>query len=167
MPRAPIKLPEIAVLDRIMAYDAEQGILTWKEGRRRGLPAESMHRTGYLMVRIDGRAYLVHRIAWKLWFREEPPEEIDHINRIKTDNIINNLRAASRSVQMHNRYRDSGREFSYPKGVEFHSTVGRFRARITVNGIRHRLGWFDNPEAAHEAYVQAARHLVGSIVRTD
>ena len=52
---------------------------------------ENMDKHGYLRTKIKGKSFKVHRIIWKMIYNEEP-KIIDHINRIKNDNRIVNLR---------------------------------------------------------------------------
>lgn len=51
---------------------------------------------GYLILKIKGKQFKAHRVAWFLNYGYFPKEEIDHINRDRTDNRIENLRVCSR-----------------------------------------------------------------------
>ena len=63
----------------------------------------SLDKDGYIILKIKGRQYKAHRIAWSLATKEDPICEIDHINRIKTDNRIENLRLSDRKTQNTNK----------------------------------------------------------------
>ena len=56
----------------------------------------SLDKDGYLIIKIKGRQYKAHRLAWFLFYGEFPNMEIDHINRDRKDNRITNLRVSSR-----------------------------------------------------------------------
>lgn len=63
----------------------------------------SLDKYGYLIIKVKGKQFKAHRIAWLLNYGEFPRGEIDHINRIKTDNRIENLRLSNRIEQILNR----------------------------------------------------------------
>lgn len=62
----------------------------------------SYDKDGYLILKIKGKQFKAHRIAWLLNYGEFPKGEIDHINRCRADNRIENLRLADRKTQVHN-----------------------------------------------------------------
>ena len=69
-----------------------------------GLPITSKDNCGYLRVKLDGQCYKIHRIIWALTHGFDPGEmQVDHINRIKTDNSPQNLRLATHNQNMRNR----------------------------------------------------------------
>lgn len=116
------------------------------------------HQTGYAMrtARIDGKKHLLrmHRVVMNA-----PPHKcVDHINGNTLDNRKRNLRIASRSQNQHNRGRNKNNTSGF-KGVSRYR--GRWRARITVNWKEIRLGIFDTPEEAFDAYVAAAKEYHG------
>ena len=90
------------------SYDEKTGWLIWKNchykkknGKRAGNLDKS---TGYRRIKINKKIYQEHRIIW-LWYEGYLPEkgiEIDHINRIKNDNRISNLRLVRRSCNAKN-----------------------------------------------------------------
>ncbi len=57
---------------------------------------------GYLNVKIDGYPYRLHRIIWLWYYGSFPEHDIDHINRDRADNRIDNLREVSRPCNVHN-----------------------------------------------------------------
>lgn len=62
----------------------------------------SFDKDGYLIIKIKGKQYKSHRLAWFLYHGEWPKDEIDHINRIRIDNRIVNLRNATRTINNNN-----------------------------------------------------------------
>lgn len=93
-------------------------------------------------------------------------EEVDHINGNTLDNRRGNLRLANRFQNAKNRRRDRDSSSGY-KGVRFHKASQKWDARITSDGRQIFLGVFDTPEAAHEAYCEAARMYHGEFARTE
>ena len=78
-------------------YNPETGVFRWKrDGRgcfkRAGAEAGGARPDGYKSISVLGRQWLCHRLAWVMTHGEEPPRVIDHINRDKSDNSIENLR---------------------------------------------------------------------------
>lgn len=98
------------------------------------------------------RLILAHRLAWFLHYGVWPAGSIDHINGIRHDNRLVNLRdvtAAENSMNRRGEVNASG----YPGVTKCHK---RWGARIVVNGKRLWLGQHDTPEQAHATYRQAA-----------
>jgi len=93
----PLPLPPLEVLQEKFEYNPETGELLHnkkspnvKVGQVAGYPTQR----GWLRVKVGNTHYRVHRIAWKMFYGEDPPagRDLDHINRDRTDNRINNLR---------------------------------------------------------------------------
>lgn len=80
-------------------YDPATGLFRWIERPNQkiivGSIAGHVGRKGYIYVTIDKRKYAAHRLAWLYVNGEWPKEQIDHINRVKDDNRISNLRDVS------------------------------------------------------------------------
>lgn len=136
-------------------YDEENGWLIRKKDERGRVvnrpcgvkPA----RNGYGQVNIDGKVYLTHRVVW-LWHKGEWPEhEIDHIDQNKMNNRIENLRAATRSENQHNRSTNSNNSSGYP-GVSFDKNTNKHKAYININSKQIYLGIFNTAEEAYLEY---------------
>lgn len=63
----------------------------------------SLDKDGYLIIKVKQRQFKAHRIAWLLHYGEFPSCELDHINRNRLDNRIENLRESTRKQQIKNR----------------------------------------------------------------
>ncbi|SAL59327.1 HNH endonuclease [Caballeronia peredens] len=150
-------------LRKMLSYDPETGELRWIDPKhiRRGQPAGWMRKhTGYRVVVIKQVRYLEHRICWALHSGEWPEVTIDHINHIKSDNRIANLRVATVAQNNRNRPRQANNSIGF-KGVTQHRGSKRFHAKIQANNVKYSLGYFDSPEEAHAAYAAAAAKLHG------
>jgi hypothetical protein len=111
---------------------------------------------GYISVLINGKRYKAHRLIWMWHHGEFPEKNIDHINRNRADNRIENLRECSPSENAQNRKVPVSNTSGY-MGVTF--LHGKWVSRIMIDGVRHNLGWFDSKEEAHQAYVEAKKKL--------
>lgn len=106
------------------------------------------HSDGYLVVKFDGSQIRAHRLAWFLSHGDEPLLDIDHINGVRDDNRLCNLRLATQSQNGFNS-RKIAKSKTGIKGVALHG--GGFRARCSVNGAQVHIGTFRTIEAAAEA----------------
>ena len=147
-----------ARLKDLLHYNPDTGIFIWiaslKNGVRIGSVAGTLD-SGYIRIKIQGRLYLAHRLAWLYTYREWPKDQIDHINMFKNDNRISNLREATRSENFANR-RTYANSVSGLKGASWKKSRGKWQADITINGKSKYLGLFTTKQEAHAAYCKAA-----------
>lgn len=150
--------------DDAFSYNPDTGIVSWKVKRqgpaKLNCQAGSLSNYGYYKIKFNGRMYLAHHIAWYLHYGEFPSSDLDHINRVRTDNRISNLRLATRSLNSQNRGIPSSNKTGFA-GVVKHKT-GKFQAQIKANGKYKYLGLFITAEAANEAYQIAKAELHGA-----
>lgn len=151
------------LLKTVLRYDRDTGQFIWlvETGTARiGQVAGSVSRKGYLQIGFANRSYAAHRLAWLYEFGSAPSLVIDHINGDKRDNRIANLRNVSQRANIENQRKPSGKnKTSGLLGVWKTSGTRKFVSRITANGKRHHLGYFDTAQEGHEAYVSAKRRL--------
>lgn len=146
---------------RALRYEPISGRLYWRESncrRKAGEVAGNVGPRGYVTVGIGGRLVLAHRLIW-LMVHGEMPVEMDHLNGDRADNRIVNIRPATHTMNMENRRTASSNNRSGLLGVSWGARQRRWYARITTGGKIRHLGYFDSPEAAHEAYVKAKHKL--------
>lgn len=141
-----------------LKYDPITGDIVWiKKASKKNIlnvPITATTKTGYIQIMFKGINYRGHRIAWFLHTGEQPPKYLDHRNNIRTANAFINLRGATSSQNSCNRVKSSCNTSGY-KGVNFHKTIGKYRATIGIDNTSKHLGWFDTPELASEAYQEA------------
>ena len=153
----------------LLSYDPSTGNFTWKprpvriefirtdlanNTRLAGRVAGTTHCRGYRHIKIDGREYKAHRLAWLYIYDRWPRNEIDHINGDPGDNRIRNLREATRWQNMANR---QGARTDSLLGVRGVTRVkSRFEARLRVHGKHVQVGTFATVAEA-EAAVKAKR----------
>lgn len=143
-----------------LRYDPDTGHLIWQPGRKRpGQVAGTDKGSGYIMIRVEGRALLAHRLAWLLSTGTWPTGEIDHLNGVKTDNRIANLRDVPRQRNSENTRKARASGATGFLGVSWDNQKKKFQSGIVVNGKRKNLGRFSTAEEAHAAYVAAKRQM--------
>jgi hypothetical protein len=157
-------------LAEVLSYDSETGLFLWKKRHPEtrfnkgfnkkfaGKEAGSTRRNGYKVIQYGGFEFSMGRLAWLFHHNAWSEKEIDHINLIKTDNRIANLRESSRSENASNRRKQSNNTSGF-KGIWKRKNKESWMAGINVNGKRIRLGEFKTPELAHEAYLTASKKL--------
>ena len=107
--------------------------------------------TGYLETQVNYRKYKNHRLIWIYHYGNIPNNlQIDHIDRYRLNNKIENLRLATHQENQFNRTAN---------GYYFCKLTNRFRPQIRLNGINKRLGGFNTQEEARDAYLKAKEEL--------
>jgi hypothetical protein len=81
---------------------------TYRRVRKAGDLCTKRNHLGYIMVSHKNRRYMGHRIAWKIYYGEEPPHIIDHINQVVDDNRIENLRGVDQRTNAVNSKKTAG-----------------------------------------------------------
>lgn len=155
---------------QVLSYDPETGILVRKSSRQRpdcvGYPIGYKMKIGYLAASIEGKIYYLHRLAWFLHYGEWPSGEVDHINGIKDDNRIANLRIATRSLNGANRPKQKNNT-SRCKGVYWHKKAQKWMVSIQVDGKQIYRGLFEDWELARIEATQAAIEHFGEFAHVD
>lgn len=149
-------------VQELLDYDADTGVLTWRTDRphvRAGSVAGCINSYGYVQIMVDGRCYRAHRLAWLLSYGEWPEAQVDHINGIRSDNRLCNLRAATAFENMQNVAVPNRGSASSLRGVTLHSNGKSWEARIQAHGKKTRLGTFATKEEAQAAYLRAKSSL--------
>ncbi len=143
----PITMTHKLLLANI-SYDPMTGIFTRISNGQKKATKGSKHGDGYLCISVFGKDYRAHRLAWFYVHGEFPVNQIDHINGIRSDNRLSNLREATPSENSMNRHS--------PKGVVRQNK--KWGAKIKSKpGCQTWLGTFDTYELAREAYLTAKR----------
>jgi hypothetical protein len=131
-------------------FEYEDGNLIWKESRgcvKAGTVAGTLHAKGYTQIRINGKIYRAHRLIW-LYHKGsvDVALQIDHINRKRSDNRIDNLRLTSQNENQWNR--DA-------KGYAWHKASNKYQAYIQYYGKLKYLGRYETEREARSVYLKA------------
>lgn len=150
--------PTQARLKELFDYDPDTGLVTRRTTvNNKAKIGERLARKttgGYIQVSVDRRLYALHRLIWMWVYGEYPQDHIDHINRVRDDNRLSNLRVVTHAENMLNKAVYSSNWTGTP-GVTWYSRGSKWVARISAKGRRMHLGYFPSMEAAKEAYLKA------------
>ena len=114
----------------------------------------SQRKDGYVDICVDRKIYLAHRLVF-MFFNGYFPKEVDHINNVRNDNRIENLREVTHLQNQWNHSKRTNNKSGF-KGVDLCKRTGKWRAQIRQDAKKKHLGLFTTPEEAHEAYCKAA-----------
>lgn len=156
-------------LKELLSYDESTGLFTRLVARRgpnghKGAIAGCNNGQGYIRMYVDGEAEKAHRLVWLYVHGELPPHEIDHINGIRSDNRLMNLRSVERVKNAKNRptYKTNAAGI---KGVSFNKRANKWVAQIQCDGKKIGLGYFLSKEEAAVVYEAAAKKYFGEFMR--
>lgn len=147
----------LARLKELLHYDRFTGIWTWLVDRgpvRAGDIAGTENEEGYIQIRIDRKLYMAHVLAWFYSFEVWPAGEVDHEDRIKSHNWLNNLRPANHIQNLGNspkrKHNTSGFKGVYRDGNKWRAEIAHIK-----------LGRFNTVEEAGAAYDEASKSRYG------
>ena len=173
-PRLPQPLPSVEYLRECFSYSPETGVLTWRErprehfkndgawrycnNRLAGSSAGSITPKGYISIHVAGCRYLAHRLVWALYYGKEPKAQIDHVDQVKSNNALCNLREATNTENQKNTSLRKNSS-SGTTGVTWYRSTRKWLAKISSNGKRIHLGYFNDKKDAEAARLAAAERL--------
>lgn len=145
----------------MLSYNPDTGCF---RSMARNRKVGSTDKDGYLVIMISKKTYKAHRLAWLYVNGSWPTAQIDHINGVKNDNRISNLREATNAQNAVNtgviKTNTSGL-----KGVSYSAKRRKYRAQIMRSGRNQTVGFFDSAHEAHAAYAKAATEYFGEFAR--
>lgn len=148
-------------LKELMSYDNETGNLVWRKNRSRLAKAtqNAGHQKpdGYIQIHVLGHIYQAHVLVWFYFYGYWPHKMIDHINGVRNDNRIENLREASNAQNQQNRKSTSAKNKSGVTGVSWKSELGKWVSQIQANGKKLHLGYFSDLSDAINARLEAEK----------
>lgn len=160
-------------LKELFSYDPETGLFTRLVTRSHNAKAGQVVSGcktpfGYRVIHVDGKVYMAHRLAWLYVYGDWPTEgmDIDHANRNREDNRLQNLRLATRSENLCNKV-FSEKNTSGVTGVSWYKAYGRWNAQIHIKCKRINLGYFDDIDSAADARRDAELKYFGQYRRAD
>lgn len=162
----------ISLVRDLVRYDQFSGKLYWvkdicrkaKMGQECGIERPD----GYRRMKIKGKSFYCHRVAWAVHYGSFCENEIDHVNGDRSDNRIVNLRECTKKQNQENA-RPGVNNSSGVAGVGYDCRAGKWRARITVDGRRKSLGNYDSLSDAISARNNAKliHHSFSPVVEID
>lgn len=170
----------VSLLRELLAYDPQTGFLFWKERNESHFSAgkisaagkagqwnskyagkrvsEKPSREGYATCGIKPRTFKAHRVTWALHYGKWPDGQIDHINGVRNDNRISNLRDCTQLENCTNRKLSTLNKTGF-FGIYFYPPTGKWQAEIKRSGKRTHLGYFNTKEDAILARKEAQEKL--------
>lgn len=145
-------------LKELLKYDPKTGIFVWLKHMRGGAKVGDIAGSvyDYVTIHVDGKSYQASRLAFFYVHGIWPTGDIDHLNGVKTDNRIENLRDVSTRDNCSNR--KSHRE-GHLVGTYFCKQRQKWVAQIKIKGKRKFLGRFKTQLEAHKAYNKELKEL--------
>ena len=147
-------------LKELLHYCPETGVFTRRTscGRYRAGTTVGTKPSGtlkYVSIYVANQRFLAQRLAWLYVYGELPITDLDHINRVKTDNRIENLRQVTRSQNMQNvwlhKHNTSGH-----KGISWTARLKKWRVYVFLQRKQIHIGVFADFDDAVAAYRAAA-----------
>ena len=153
-----------------MIYDPSTGICRWKERninckndktwntRFSGKVIGSKDKKGYIVTKINGKTYRLHRLIWLYMTGEWPDNEIDHKNRIRHDNTWDNLRDVTTRINSLNKGIISTNKTGVV-GVYFNKKMNKYVSQIKHMGKNYHIGCFNSLTKAELARVNKKKEM--------
>ena len=145
---------------RLFKYNPSTGLLTRKvrtsNSTKKGDIVGCPDRKGYLQVGVGNDVFFVHRVVWLVVHGVWPTNQVDHINRVKNDNRMENLRSVTNSQNSCNRGKPSNNTSGFV-GVYKHGN--KWKACITRKRVCCYLGLFLDKQQAVLARAKAERRV--------
>lgn len=143
-------------LRSIIDYDPGTGFFSAKtrlsKSVKIGARLGHSRKDGYVQIGVCGERFLAHQLAF-LWMLGFMPDQVDHSDRDRSNNKWDNISPATYSENSSNTGVSRNNKLRV-KGVHRHSN-GKFRAMICRNSKSIHLGYFNNCDDAHNAYLMA------------
>ena len=146
----------------LLSYSKETGLFSWSKQRRGvkvGIPLGCSNGFGYLRITVMGQSVYAHRLAWFYVHGKWPKDQIDHINGIKSDNRIANLRDVVSIENAQNKHGAQKNSKSLTMGVSWHKRSKKWQVHVCVYRERKYLGLFNDIKEAEAVYLKAKGKL--------
>jgi len=170
----PKPMPSQEELNALFRYEPENGKLYWKDrnvadfsseakgrswntknGGKEAFTAKDSH--GYHHGTIHGASFRAHRVVWAM-HHTEPFDQIDHVNGVRSDNRLINLRTATDASNRKNQKRPKDNTSGHI-GVSWHKAARKWMVEIKSEGKREYLGLFPLFEEAIAVRKEAEARL--------
>lgn len=146
-----------------LSYSPIVGVFEWRRRGHRVRPGMLAGccdlATGYVVIRLRGKTYRAHHLAWLYMTGEWPPMDVDHKDGDRNNNAFANLRLATKAENQWNKKASTGS--SGVKGVNWDKALGKWRGTVGVGGKKVHVGVFSQLEEAQAAVIAKRKELHG------
>lgn len=151
-----------------LQYNPDTGVFIWLTSNSRRMKIGDIsgyvNKRGYVKIRLEGKDYLAHRLAWLYVYGSLPYTLLDHKDGDPSNNRISNLRECTQSENMKNRYINKNNVSGF-KGVCWVKRENKWLASAALNGKSYHIGYYMTPEEAASAYYEFAIKHHGEFFR--
>lgn len=175
MANKPANSGQLELISKLFNYDSSTGLFTWKErvnnkafnNKLANKVAGTLHNKGYISLQSNLGSVLAHNLAWYMVNGVIPKGfKIDHIDRVRSNNPISNLRLATDSENMWNCGKQKNTKSKF-KGAWWHKTNKKWVAEIKKHRKKIHIGCFENELDAAKAYDSKSIELHGEFSKTN
>lgn len=138
---------DINLLKSKVYFDMFLGRFIWIQGRNKGRFAGGYDKEGYWMIKLNDKYWFAHRLAWLYVYGKLPDTILDHINKNKSDNRIENLRECSLRQNRYNSKLNKNNTSGY-RGIHFSKKAKKWKAAIHKGNKYILVGYFTTLEEA-------------------
>ena len=172
--RPPEELPIIRErLIEVLRYEPDTGCFYWRMHRgpraALGRRAGKLVPNGYRRIMVDGVQYSASRLAWFYTYGKWPAVYLDHINNVRDDDRLVNLRECTQRQNGHNRGKTRLNTSGYKGAYANTLQPGKWYTTFVYPGdakMTRVPGNFDTAKEAHEAHQALARKFYGEFVKS-
>lgn len=151
----------------LFEYEPNLGVLIRRKttgGMVAGCKVGSITKKGYCSAKVLSKSYMVHRLIWLYVYGKFPENQIDHINGIRHDNRVENLREAITHQNCSNQPVRKNNT-SGARGVVVDKKTGKFTAQCNAGGIHYYLGQYATREEASRVREEFAKKMHGEFYK--
>lgn len=163
-------MEEKDMLQKALHYNPISGNFVWLISPTRGVKigdiAGELKPNGYRIIQYDNQRYYAHRLAYFFMKGFWPPNEIDHKDNDRDNNVYSNLRECSHTENAFNKTKTAANTSGY-KGVTWVECRKKWQAQIRAHGKYFFLGRFKDVIEAARAYDTKAKELHGEFARVN
>jgi hypothetical protein len=160
--------PQISQAEVLDIFTYSDGKLLWKISPaykiKPGSEAGTLRKNGYRVVAYKGKDYRTHHLVY-LMFNGEYPKQIDHVNTVRDDNRIENLRLATNSENQWNKGLNANNTTGY-KNIKWVQRLHKYVVAIAVNAKSKHVGVYVTLQDAIEAAANARNKMHGTFARS-
>ena len=147
-------LPIPKDISEYFSYNPDTGVITRIKSKKKNHlgVVGSVTSDGYLTIGLNYNGYQAHRIAWYLYYKEDPGDKVvDHKDGNRLNNKIENLRLLD--VKPNSQYRANDLGYRYIEELNL------FQVNITSDKRKTKASYHSCPLLARIEYIKKINDL--------